>query len=45
MSRLVSQLVGLLESATPYPMVLVMSAMAALALLGFVIPKRLATAA
>jgi DHA1 family bicyclomycin/chloramphenicol resistance-like MFS transporter len=44
LAALVSQLVGLLENGTPYPMVLIMTAMAALALLGFVIPKRMTRA-
>jgi DHA1 family bicyclomycin/chloramphenicol resistance-like MFS transporter len=41
-AALASQLVGMLQNGTPYPMVWVMTAMAALALLGFVVPRRLA---
>jgi DHA1 family bicyclomycin/chloramphenicol resistance-like MFS transporter len=38
----VSQAVGVLQNGTPYPMIGMMSACAALALLGFVLPRHLA---
>jgi DHA1 family bicyclomycin/chloramphenicol resistance-like MFS transporter len=41
-AALVSQLVGMLQNGTPYPMVWVMTAVAALSLLGFFVPRRLA---
>jgi DHA1 family bicyclomycin/chloramphenicol resistance-like MFS transporter len=41
-AALVSQLVGMLQNGTPYPMLWVMTAAAALCLLGFVVPRRLA---
>jgi MFS transporter, DHA1 family, multidrug resistance protein len=43
-AALVSQAVGVLEDGTPYPMITFMVACAALALLGFVLPRRWARA-
>jgi MFS transporter, DHA1 family, multidrug resistance protein len=43
-AALVSQAVGMLHDGTPYPMIAFMVASAALALLGFVLPGRLARA-
>jgi DHA1 family bicyclomycin/chloramphenicol resistance-like MFS transporter len=41
-AALVSQLVGVLQDGTPYPMLWVMTGAAALSWLGFIVPRRLA---
>jgi hypothetical protein len=38
----VSQAVGMLQNGTPYPMLAFMAGCAALSLLGFLLPRRLA---
>jgi DHA1 family bicyclomycin/chloramphenicol resistance-like MFS transporter len=41
-AAVVSQAVGMLQNGTPYPMLAFMAGCAALSLLGFVLPRRLA---